>query len=124
LILQEILMRRLALILALATFAAGCASPGAPQRWRPWRGQAEAGHVFARRACAGCHAVGAQGLSPNSLSPPFRTLADRLPGPALEADLSAIASRGHVQMSPIYMTPDEIKAVAAYIRSVAPRNPV
>jgi mono/diheme cytochrome c family protein len=29
-----------------------------------------------------------------------------------------------VQMSPIYMTPDEIKAVAAYIRSVAPRNPV
>lgn len=116
-------MRRLVFILALATLAVGCASPGGPQPWRPWGGQAEAGHVFVRRACAGCHAVGAAGLSPNPLSPAFRTLSDRLPGAALDSELSVIATRGHVQMSPIYMTPDEIKAVAAYIRSVAARSP-
>jgi mono/diheme cytochrome c family protein len=117
-------MRRLALILALAALAAGCASlSDQPQGWRPWRSQAEAGHIFVRRACAGCHAVGDRGLSPNRQSPPFRTLSGRLPGPALEADLSAIASRGHVQMPPIYMTPAEIRAVAAYIRSVAARSP-
>ncbi|CAN7228156.1 cytochrome c [Phenylobacterium sp. LjRoot225] len=115
-------MRRFVLVLVLATLSAGCASVGGAQDWRPWRSRAEAGHIFVRRACAGCHAVGVRGLSPNPLSPPFRTLAERLPGAALKADLSAIASRGHAQMPPIYMTPGEIRAVAAYIRSVAPRS--
>lgn len=109
-------------ILGFAALTAGCASADLPQDWRPWRSRAEAGHLFVRRACAGCHAVGRQGLSPNPLSPPFRTLASRLPGPALEADLSAIAAQGHVQMPPIYMTPTEIGAVAAYIRAVAERS--
>lgn len=115
-------MRRSVFVLALATLVAGCAGADAPLDWRPWRSQAETGRIFARRACAGCHAVGRQGRSPNPLSPPFRALADRLPGPELEDDLSAIASRGHGQMPPIYMTPAEIRAVAAYIRSVAARR--
>lgn len=115
-------MRRLVLILALAGLAAACTTAGEAEGWRPWRSQAEAGHVFVRRACAGCHAVAEQGASPNPLSPPFRTLSARLPGPALATELSDIASRGHVQMPPIYMTPAEIRAVAAYIRSVAARR--
>jgi mono/diheme cytochrome c family protein len=125
-ILKEIQgMRRFLAILALTALAAGCAEgprPGAAAG-QGARQPAAAGEVFVRRSCAGCHAIGPQGESPNPHSPPFRTLAARLPGPALEAQLSAIARRGHVEMPPIYMTPDEIGAVAAYIRAVRAPEP-
>jgi mono/diheme cytochrome c family protein len=110
-------MRRLLAILALAAATAGCAEGRSPEAAGA-RQPAAAGQAFVRRACAGCHAIGPQGASPNPHSPPFRTLAARLPGPALEAQLSAIAQHGHVEMPPIYMTPDEIGAVASYIRAV------
>ncbi|CAN7334109.1 c-type cytochrome [Phenylobacterium sp. LjRoot219] len=110
-------MRNLAVILVLAVAATACASAG--------EGPAatDRGERFARRACAGCHAIGPTGASPYDPAPPFRTLAARLPGPALQARLSAIALRGHGQMPPIYMTPDEIDAVAAYVRAVAAPGP-
>jgi mono/diheme cytochrome c family protein len=112
-------MRRILTILALAAWTAGCAGvAGAPERQ-----EAAAGHVFVQRACAGCHAIGPEGLSPNPHSPPFRTLSARLPGPALDAELTGIAQRGHTEMPPIYMTPDEIRDVAAYMRSIAERAP-
>ena len=78
----------------------------------------EAGRLFTLRACAGCHAVGASGRSPNASAPPFRTLAERLPGAALDAQLAAISRYGHIEMPPIYMTRDERRGAAAYIRSV------
>jgi mono/diheme cytochrome c family protein len=113
-------MRRLLATLALAALAAGCAEGPRPEAGvgQGARQPAAAGQAFVRRACAGCHAVGPQGESRNPHSPPFRTLAARLPGAALEAQLSAIAQHGHVEMPPIYMTPDEIGEVAAYIRAV------
>lgn len=110
-------MRRVLTVVALAALAAGCASPG-----REDRSDAAAGRRFAERACAGCHAVERRGESPNPHSPPFRTLAARLPGAALEAQLDGIARQGHVEMPPVYMTPDEIHDVAAYIRAVAGRG--
>lgn len=100
-------------VAAGALMLAGCAADG-----RARQGAAADGERFARRACAGCHAIGPQGASPNPHSPPFRTLAQRLPGEALAARLAGIAQRGHVEMPPIYMTPAEIRAVAAYIRAV------
>jgi mono/diheme cytochrome c family protein len=111
-------MRSIAPLLVLAALLGGCASfgPGSARQ------DAASGQRFAERACAGCHAIGPSGESPDPRSPPFRTLAERLPGPALEAELTAIAGRGHVQMPPIYMTPGEIRAVAAYIRAAAPRT--
>jgi mono/diheme cytochrome c family protein len=81
-----------------------------------------AGERFARRACAGCHAIGVTGASRNPLSPPFRTLAGRLRGRALAAELKAISAHGHQAMPPIYMTPAERRAVAAYIRAVGARS--
>jgi mono/diheme cytochrome c family protein len=112
-------MRRRLAILVLAATAAGCAPGPRPGGAADGgRQDAAAGQAFVRRACAGCHATGPQGASPNPHSPPFRTLAARLPGEALEAQLGAIARQGHVEMPPIYMTPEEIRAVAAYIRSV------
>ena len=114
-------MRRLLAILALTVGTAACASGG--DRLAASRHDAAAGQRFVGRACAGCHAVGPQGASPNPHSPPFRTLAARLPGEALEAQLAAISQHGHVEMPPIYMTPEEIRAVAAYIRSIeSPRE--
>jgi mono/diheme cytochrome c family protein len=105
-------------ILALAALAGGCAGVGGA----PGDRDVEAGHRFVQRACAGCHAIGPQGASPNPHSPPFRTVSGLLPGPSLESELESIARRGHVEMPPIYMTPDEIRDVAAYIRAVAPRS--
>jgi mono/diheme cytochrome c family protein len=112
-------MRRTLVIIALAALAAGCASLGKPQA----SPEALAGQAFAGRACAGCHAVGPHGASPNPHSPPFRTLAGLLPGAQLDAQLAINAQHGHGEMPPIYMTPDEIRGVAAYIRSISRSEP-
>jgi mono/diheme cytochrome c family protein len=83
---------------------------------------ADAGQRFARRACAGCHAIGVTGASRSTLAPPFRLLGTRLPGRRLPRALRAISAHGHQDMPPIYMTPAERRAVAAYIRSVTARS--
>jgi mono/diheme cytochrome c family protein len=111
-------MRSIALLVVVTTLLCGCAGVGSSSPAAAGQ-DAASGQRFVERACAGCHATGASGLSPNPHSPPFRSLAERLPGPALEAELSAIARRGHVEMPPIYMTSEEIRAVAAYIRGIA-----
>lgn len=113
-------MRGVVTTFALMAAAAGCASVGGQERR-----DAASGQRFVQRACAGCHAtgaLGALGASRNPRSPPFRTLAARLPGPALEAQLDAIARDGHVEMPPIYMTPEEVRQVAAYIRAAQARS--
>lgn len=115
-------MRAAALLFCLLLLGSvlGCATANdsAAGWWWP-RSAVERGRAFAQRACAGCHAIGRQGLSPNPDAPPFRTLAARLPGPSLEAELSSISAQGHIWMPPIYITPAEVRSVAAYIRSVA-----
>ena len=116
-------MRRVLTIFAAAALASGCASLGGARSQGPrLSGDAAAGQRFVQRACAGCHATGMLGDSPNPHSPPFRTVAGLLPGQALEGELESIARRGHVEMPPIYMTPDERRQVAAYIRAIAPRS--
>ncbi len=110
-------MRRIVTIFGLAALVGGCATFGGEERR-----DAAAGQRFVQRACAGCHAVGKEGASPNPHSPPFRTLSARLPGAALDAQLNGIARNGHVEMPPIYMTPDEIREIAAYIRSAGERR--
>jgi mono/diheme cytochrome c family protein len=111
-------MRPKLAILVLLVLTSGCAGVRVDRPNAGERREVAAGAAFTRRACAGCHATGPEGPSPNPHSPPFRTLADRLPGAALEARLGAIAKQGHVEMPPIYMTPGEIAAAAAYIRSL------
>jgi mono/diheme cytochrome c family protein len=116
-------MGRTLKILAMGVLLAGCASSRETPRQPAAQGDGVmAGRRFAERACAGCHAVGPRGESPNPRSPPFRTLAGRLPGQALEDRLGEIARRGHVEMPPIYMTPQERRDVAAWLRAVAERR--
>jgi mono/diheme cytochrome c family protein len=81
-----------------------------------------AGQRFARRACAGCHAIGVSGASRNPVAPPFRVLPSRLRGHRLTAELRSISRHGHQSMPPVYMTPAERRAVAAYIRAVSTRS--
>jgi mono/diheme cytochrome c family protein len=80
------------------------------------------GAPFARRACAGCHAVGVSGPSPLAQAPPFRRIPERLPGRRLTTALRAISAHGHGLMPPIYMTPKERRAVEGYIRTIAARS--
>lgn len=111
------LMHRLVPIIVLTLAAAGCASTGAG--WlEPSKDAAQGGRLFVERACAGCHAVERAGDSPNPSAPAFRTLSERLPGKALDEQLARLSARGHVEMPPIYMTPDEQRSVAAYVRSL------
>jgi cytochrome c len=76
------------------------------------------GRAFVQQSCAGCHAIGPRGDSPDGRAPPFRTLSQRLGGRDLAPVLAEISRNGHVQMPPIYITDPEIKDVAAYIRTV------
>ena len=102
---------------------AGCATGGAPAPGQPDPAVAR-GQAFAQRACSGCHAIGPVGDSPNSSSPPFRSLRMQFTEPSLRHHLQLISRNGHYQMPPIYITPDEIADVAAYIRTVrAPAAP-
>lgn len=87
-----------------------------PMHSPPGDAQSVTGAGFVARACAGCHAVGRQGKSPDPAAPPFRLLATRLPDTALSADLARVAEHGHVQMPPIYMTGDEQADVLAYLK--------
>ena len=98
----------------IAAFAATLIWSGSAQAARP----VDEGLRFARRACAGCHAIGASGRSPDPLAPTFRSLVARL-GHDLEPRLGQLSAHGHRNMPPIYMTPDERRAVAAYIRAVS-----
>lgn len=109
---------RLAYLLLFAL--AGCAvskppAPG-PEPATAW----ERGRSFARRSCAGCHAIGAAQTSPNPAAPPFWRLAERYDPLTLRVALGAVSGFGHGEMPPIAIVGDEIDDVADYIASVSP----
>lgn len=109
------MFRRTTAAVALSLLATGCSAlkpspPGAPH--------ADPGQAFAQRACAGCHAVGGRGASPNARAPAFRDLARRRSDAELAAALGEISRNGHVEMPPIYITPDEMRQLVAYMRSL------
>jgi len=79
------------------------------------------GHGFVERACAGCHGVEVSGESPNSRAPRFRDLAARRTDAQLAAEIAEISRNGHLEMPPIYVTPDETADVVAYMRSLTGR---
>lgn len=58
---------------ALAACAAGRATPEPA----PPQADVRPGYVFAVSHCSACHAVTANGISPNPLSPPFEAIVNR-----------------------------------------------
>ena len=114
-------MRRILLILAMLATAGGCASGPAPALKSPvLEASADRGRFFVLRSCAGCHAVGSLGESPNGGAPSFATVRLRHNAISLERRLAQISRNGHVEMPPIYMSDDEIKDIAAYIETLEP----
>jgi len=86
---------------------------------------ADRGRFYALRSCAGCHAVGDAGASPDSHAPLFRNLDDRVAKSDLPQRLADLSRGGHREMPPIYMSPDEITDLVAYITTLkrAPPRP-
>jgi len=112
-------MRVLAAVLLMAALGA-CAAPR-PERVS-YGPEADAGHAFVARACAGCHAVGETGRSTDPASPPFRVLAQTRSPEQLRSALEAVAQHGHVQMPPIYSTPDERDHILRYLAALKRRT--
>lgn len=76
------------------------------------------GKAMVEANCSRCHVVGATGESTHPEAPPFRTLSTRYPIDALEEALAEGISTGHQDMPEFIATPEQIKAIIAYIASI------
>ncbi len=112
-------MHKLLILLGLLTLVAGCATgPAAPPHRPAASASIDRGRFFVLRSCAGCHAVGPLGSSPNGSAPSFGAVRLRFNALSLEMHLKDISRNGHVEMPPIYMSGDEIQDIIAYIQTV------
>ena len=105
-------MRIMKVVVALAGFAAPgtvCAADiGDPQ----------GGFVYAKKACAECHAVeGERAVSPNIKAPNFTAIADS-PGMTERALVVWLQSSHHATMPNFIIAPDDLDNVVAYIMSL------
>ncbi|WP_374472734.1 cytochrome c [Phenylobacterium sp.] len=78
----------------------------------------ERGRTLVQRHCAGCHAVGPQGRSPNPAAPPFRELHKRYPVENLAEALAEGIIVGHPAMPEMRFPPADVNAVIRYLKSV------
>ena len=102
-------------VFGLALVALPCAAQTPPSKLER---RIERGHELARANCASCHAVEAEGVSPNRRSPPFRALSGRYGELTLHQKLTEIAETGHYDMPPQPVHTNEVRALVAYINSL------
>ncbi len=106
----------LAAILLLMAIALCARAYGAETASTP--ADVDAGRAIVAAHCAGCHATGKQGDSPNGAAPPFRTLSARYPGPALaEAFNNGLIER-HPGMPTFRFTHEETTQILDYLLSI------
>lgn len=67
----------LALLALTACSAASDPAPAASAPPPPALEPAERGHAFAQARCSACHAITAEGISPNPESPPFAAVVNK-----------------------------------------------
>lgn len=77
----------------------------------------EDGRAIAEAQCAGCHAVGEYGDSPNAAAPTFRTVLSRYRADVLEEELINGIQVAH-PMPNFQFNPQGADALVAYLRSV------
>lgn len=77
---------------------------------------------IARSNCAPCHAIGRTGVSPNPISPPFRTLRERYPLTDLEEALTEgiVVGREGIHMPVFKFRPQQVEDLIAYLMSMQP----
>jgi cytochrome c len=78
---------------------------------------AESGRDIAEAQCAGCHAVGEYGASPNPDAPVFRTLFQRYRADVLEQELIEGIRVSH-PMPEFQFNPQGTDALIQYLRSI------
>ena len=76
------------------------------------------GHEILRTHCARCHAIDADGLSPEPKAPPFRDVVKRYDPSALEESLAVGIITGHKDMPVIAFEPGDVAAVIAYLQTL------
>ena len=107
-------MFRPVLACVLASAFSACAAVGL--RYAP-PSAAVLGHEVAVRACAACHAVEPGGTSRNARAPAFGSLEMRHTA-GLENRVAELTRRGHYEMPPLKLTPDEVRELVAYIANL------
>jgi tetratricopeptide (TPR) repeat protein len=78
------------------------------------------GRAIAERNCAWCHAIGADGNSPNPRAPRWRDLYKRHPIQALRDPLTRGIARPHDEMPKFQLSDQETDMIIAYINSLNP----
>lgn len=81
------------------------------------------GAALVGQHCVACHAVGAQGESPNPKSPPFRTLSARHAGLSLREPLTRGIAAPHDEMPKFALGAGQVDSIIAYINSLSPPPP-
>lgn len=81
---------------------------------------AERGRDLAVAKCGRCHAIDRTDESPHDITPPFRDLHERFPIAMLAAATATGTIAGHDEMPGFDMEAEEIRALLAYIDSLAP----
>ena len=85
-------------------------------------GDVSAGHLYAKKACGGCHAVEAgDKFSPELLAPTFDSIAAT---PGMNERALGVWLRGsdHDSMPNLILTPENLDNVVAYIMSLHAKN--
>lgn len=105
---------RLSAIAAASLALAGCA--GRPAAMAPL----PSGEQLAEQKCAGCHAIGETGASPNPRAPAFRDVYRRYPPDGLRDAFAHGMEVGHRDMPRFVLRPAEIDALVDYLGSLNP----
>lgn len=79
----------------------------------------EQGRAIAEAKCGRCHATGPSGDSPHHITPPFHRLHEDFPIPMLSDAAEQGVLSGHDEMPMFEFSPDEVRALLAYIDSLA-----
>jgi len=106
---------RFAALSVLALAGACAAQPGQPTSEEATL--VEDGRQIAVAQCAGCHAVGEYGESPNPAAPVFRSLLSRYRSDVLEDELISGIQVAH-EMPEFQFNPQGADALIEYLRSI------
>ena len=98
----------------LAVTLAAIAAPAFAQPVDP----ASRGHLLVQRYCAGCHAIGPKGQSPEAAAPAFRDLHSRYQIDDLAEALAEGMLVGHPAMPEMRFPPQDVQAILAYLKSI------
>lgn len=82
-----------------------------------------AGRNLAARHCAGCHAIGRTGASPNDAAPPFRRFSSRWPVESLAEALAEGIVTGHPDMPTFTFSPGQIDDFLGWLKSIQAMRP-